>query len=978
MNASLAFQRLLWKEYRVLRQLWAMCGLGVTFLMLVILAVGESSPHMMGYSAAFWAITVWVPPVYLLAALSTMFAGEREEGTLVWLTALSPRLSGVFVSRVLFVLFSGMELQAWYALAALLLSQFDRASYGPVVDHEETLRMMSFLLVESLAYGLLWSLQTRRPLNAILYAAITLILVNSGAAILVEWFGARYSIIPHDGPNYAFSFWGWVRCLGLIAVMAVNWRLAEGWLHGHPWDWEWVAHWWSQRRTKAASGTATPLTTFPRDASEPWRRAWQRLRWLEWQSMKSYAWLTLLFCGASWASILVKFDNHRPTFAFSMIFCWLALIVAGAMAWHGEQTQQRFRALVRLGITPLALWTNKLLCWMLAAAVGMGVIAATTAVLWSALASMSAKNQYLDLQNVTWRQTAELQKHGALAYFVLAAITMFVCAFVSAHLVRRTVIAIGLALMGTGCTLAWMTICGQHAFPLSVFFLPIPVWLLWISVSALPGWWIEQSWRQISLRRGVEISLQAVAPFGLLILAAGYRVWEVPTVPAIDPGAETVYHESINALRKGNVQGTAEGWSNLRVLLSTELIVPSDMTVPADHREDGKHRVPDDLTWTPADFVRGSASSPAARRSLVEANRKTIEALVGQIHSLDALLVTSKFAEASWWNYLYGPLVMYAAQQALEDGKPDVSIRYLQAAVRLTGMLQRFHLSAAVPREHFLREMMSWAQHPAQTEKTLSLGLQACAGELRFWQPQVEELWLQRNEELEDANKEYWLWERARARKLVDVAYSNRLLYLRGCQQNRLRPGFGAEMISHTSPWSLGIHPGDPAFAAWNYQLPMYRYMDYDLGANYAHGFYHGNPIINHVDENRYRVTLARMAVLGYQRLNGQFPSTLFEVEQYFGGHATAMYDVWTRSHFGYAPNGFPLKEPEFPDDGVYRQPLLWTAGPQHFTLELAENRIYRRTDSYGFYSNTLIRTHDEDSHPDWIFPIRPRELMEP
>lgn len=970
MRASLAFQRLLWKEYRVLRQLWVMCGLGGTFLMLVILAVGEASPHMAGYSAAFWAFTVWVPPVYLLAALSTMFAGEREEGTLVWLTALSPRLSGVFVSRVLFVLVSGIALQAWYALSALLLSQFDRASYGPVVEPEETLRMMSFLLVESLAYGLLWSLQTRRPLNAILYAAITLILVNSGAAIIVDWCGGRYSIIPNDGLNYAFSFWGWARCLMLVAVMTANWRLAEGWLHGHPWDWEWVAQWWSQRRVKAAIGTAAHLTTFPREASEPWRRAWQRLRWLEWQSIKSYAWLTLLFCGASWASILVKVDNHRPTFVFSMLFCWLALIVAGAMAWHGEQAQQRFRGLVRLGITPLGLWTNKLLCWMLAAAVGLCAIAATTAVLWVGLARMSSKNGYAELLNASWRQMGDLQGNGALPYFVLAGLTMFVCAFVSAHLVRRTVIAIGLSLVGTGCALAWMTICGQYAFPVTLFFLPVPLWLLWISVSTLPGWWIERPWPQVSLRRGLEAGLQAIAPVLILALAAGYLVWEVPTVPAIDPGAETAYNESINALRKGNVQGTSDGWANIRTLLAERLVVPPDIHIPED-KQDERYR-------QPLYLIQWGENEAAARRSLVEANRKTIEALVGQVHAIDAMLVSTTFEDNSRWSYLYGPLVMYAAEQALEDGKPELSVWYLQAAARMTGMLQRFHLSAAVPREHFLRQMMSWAQHPAQTEKTLSLGLQACAGELRFWQPQVEELWLQRNEDLKDANKEYWPWERARARKLVDVDYSNRVLYLRRCQQQYLRPGIAAQTISRGSQWTLGLIPGDPALAAWNYKLPEYRYEQYDPNSQLAHGFERGYGAILHHYENRYRVVLARMAILGYQRLHGKLPSTLFEVEHYFNGHATAMYDVWTRSHFGYAPEGFPLKEPEFPADDVYRQPLLWTAGPQHFTVELGENRIYRRTDAYGFYANTLIRSHDDDSHPDWIFPIRPRELMGP
>ncbi|HET6426196.1 MAG TPA: hypothetical protein VFG20_21070, partial [Planctomycetaceae bacterium] len=381
MNASLTFQRLLWKEYRALRQLWAMCGLGGSFLMLVILAIAESQTNSGGYSTAFWAFTVWVPPVYVLAAVATMFAGEREEGTLVWLTTLSPRLPSVFISRVLFVLVTGIGLQLWYALMALMLSQFDDRHLRSV-DTNENLRMMSFLLVESLAYGLFWSLQTNRPLNAILYGAIMIVLVNSGAAILTDSLGGRFSIIPDDAADYALSFWGWARCLLILAVMAANWRLAEGWLHGHPWDWEWVGHWWSRRRVaaKTATGTST-VAALPAEAVEPWRRAWQRLRWLEWQSLKTFAWLVLALSFTSWASILIRLDNQPPTFGWSALFCWIALLLAGLLAWQGEQTQQRFRGLVRLGVAPLALWANKFACWMMAAISAVAFIALTTTLL---------------------------------------------------------------------------------------------------------------------------------------------------------------------------------------------------------------------------------------------------------------------------------------------------------------------------------------------------------------------------------------------------------------------------------------------------------------------------------------------------------------------------------------------------------------------------------------------------------------------
>ncbi|OYW20452.1 MAG: hypothetical protein B7Z55_07250, partial [Planctomycetales bacterium 12-60-4] len=121
MNATAMTNRLLWKEFRVLRLVWLMCAVGVTALMVLVTVIAESQPYPMDYAVGLWGLAIWVPPVYIFAALATMFAGEREEGTLVWLSVLAPPPGRLMVTKLLYVIVTGALLQGSLALAALLL-----------------------------------------------------------------------------------------------------------------------------------------------------------------------------------------------------------------------------------------------------------------------------------------------------------------------------------------------------------------------------------------------------------------------------------------------------------------------------------------------------------------------------------------------------------------------------------------------------------------------------------------------------------------------------------------------------------------------------------------------------------------------------------------------------------------------------------------------------------------------------------------
>src|SRR5262245_43870703 len=92
-------QRLLWKEYRVQRGFWlSMAGLAVIG-QTVVLFVPERYA-----SAAHWlfGLALGFPAFYALGCGATLFAAEREEGTLEQLRVLAAPAWKVWWSKVTF------------------------------------------------------------------------------------------------------------------------------------------------------------------------------------------------------------------------------------------------------------------------------------------------------------------------------------------------------------------------------------------------------------------------------------------------------------------------------------------------------------------------------------------------------------------------------------------------------------------------------------------------------------------------------------------------------------------------------------------------------------------------------------------------------------------------------------------------------------------------------------------------------------
>ena len=944
MNPALTMGRLAWCSFRTLRMLWLLCTLGVAALMLVVTAVATSQTYQGAFSFALWGLATWIPPVYVLAALATMFAGEREEGTNIWLQSLSPPLVLLVPVRIAFVAVTGLLLQLSLAGLAAGLSQFDKNFHTQ--DGWESIAIMTFLLLESVVIGWFWSLQTSKPLNGILLAAVSLILLNLGAVFANDigrgfmngTYGYRNDPLFNGPWGNAFGIWGWARILAYIGWFSLNTYLTGRWLSGRTWEWERLTTRWPRRPVRVA-----PIALI--EESEPWQRVWSRLRWLEWQTIKNFLVMAAVASAISAISLLFTHNQREahPTFAF--ILCWLAFPAAGLMAWQNEQTQNRFRALAYRGASPLALWVNKYVLWLLVTLLAVVMVVWTTFLMWQ-LFHVVHPERYPH-----WNGPPAAGRSGIAAWFwqtaawgTLYLLTSYSLAFTCGQLFRKSVIALGSAMVLLIAYSLWFSLCIEIGFPTVVFLAPIPCWLIWISVSALPYWWLERTGWRTSYRRITELTGQVAFPGLLLLGAAGYRIWEVPSISVM------MIQNPIHSSDTAGVSISAN-WQRIQYLLNQirqpeatpkTVVLPDQQLLPGETSAVSK-------SWE--DFLA--------------ANRETLVELRQQ------LLQTPVISRESARHHPFTDTLPIEALAALAidelaTGNPQDSVSSLQASFHLMGSYlahanflerRRAELTDATWREL----VYAWAQHPQQTRETLTEGLNRVAEEMRFCQLDNSNLSAQYEFELEaelNSPTEYWFWERARSRRLLAVALANRVTYLEMVRSGAISTA--APPIQELAKSRLlSSWQQNPTLAkAWNFSTHWERWQSETTNMpSYVYGIPHHLGMF-HMEE-RWRGMITVMALIGERRLTGHLPASIAEVAVMLRPELQyVLTDLFSGSYFQYEPHGLTAHELRKPR-GI--GPLIWSpttlpiSGSNGFSTSLQYSTINESSDIQQLQSGPLL-----------------------
>jgi hypothetical protein len=977
MSSLQMVQRLVWKEYRTLRVIWLACALAPVMLMLLLYIIHRlQNPTLPVSPIPYWGLAIWIPPIYLLAAIGTMFAGAREEGTLTWLTILSPPLHTLVGTQLAFGIVTTLLLQVILGVTAGAITNFNTRSID--MSPGDVAFLMAFLLGEAVIWGWFWSVQTSRVLQAILAAAFSVAFLNIANNVYswnfdsgsVQTWGLTFRNV--------FGIGGWGRQLLYVALIPVCMKLSDRWLDGRPVDWSGAAGWWTSR------GKTITVPVRKAEPVDSWRRVWQRLRWLEWQAMRP--WRTAVYVATGLSCISLLFDERLMGSLVALLF-WVIPFIAGLAAWQGEQHQSRFRMLAWRGASVGAVWWNKLLFWS-----GFAICS----VLLMVIASFAGRELLAVLEHWLLPQRLNPRWSSFLAFWRLHywevvhepgfaqflnvvqsavywwALT-FTVPFVCGHLVKRTIVALGASIVFGVIIIPWCVLVVTYRLPPLWFLAPIVAWLLWFSWRSLPAWWLERTGWRMTWREASALMLGCVFPLALLSLAAGYRVWEVPALDFTPHPPDKTGDVPTLSARLQQAPALTTSWQDVEHLI--ERYQPSDLMTD---------------TNLPGDAALPDESGVARPELLIELRDRVLE-----LPGFPPEFQLSNSAVTAARSIICPELMALAGQQLTAELR-DESIRSVQAAVRLAGATLQNRIEdhfAEHPRPEvfeIFKNIQNWACHPHQNEERLVRGLRACAHELPFWQVTCEELQTQWQNERAWWKSEraamyaYLPWENLRADRIIKLAYANRWWYLMRVRINQATPS--ADVAS-----DVFLNPGQMPHWTFRPQQhdPWYSTTHGPVGLHNASQMFRA--------EAEFRAQLTITALVGYRHLHGELPATLNPLVEWFRGlepepHSitsleaspwrtqdpSPLIDVWSGDVFGYEPTGFAVGE-HFQDGSVCRQPLIWSVGPENLRAHVRDGLLARTSTHNSGVSETLSVDErlvlrgpapGKPVIPNWIFVI--------
>jgi hypothetical protein len=991
MNAVMG--RMLWKEFCALRMVWIACSMGVLFLNAVI-TVSAAAYNWQYYSGVFWALAMVVPAAYVVACTAMTFAGEREDRTSDWLVALAPPFASLYVSKQAFILLSGLAMQIFLAIAAACFTLADRTISQGFIPRDsvwETLRVSEFVFLECLVWGTFWSLQTGKAVNAIFKTIATLIVIFMVSGFTMDM--ARFQGNGQTGLwSGAFETFGWLRSAWTLGIVAASVVLGRKWLEGRGIEWETILAGWLRRRV--AKPRAVTI-----ERGEPWLRTWQRLWWLERQSLTAFGWMTLAATGFSLLSILV---GDRPTIAWMVSFCCLVVLTGGLTSWRGEQARNQYHLLVNYGAAPLGLWANKLLMWLVVTVIAVAVVALPTVAFWEVLSEMYPKTSAATSFDRKWPSFFPLvDRFGhqpdllleSTTAMTLYALMMFAAAFTWSLLCRKGVIAFGMTLMTLCALTPWYGVIAQLGMPMGVFLAPLPVWLLAISYRHLPAWWLDRSGWRVWLPRVIEF---AVVPAVLILGAIAYRVYEIPWIE-LDRNIFPASRLS-NPGELARIAGTplptsshvADGvWRDLVRSVQNDTGVGHDIV---QKNVTAWKAVADQVNRLPTrpQGPQGMASA-MAEQPLPESEPKedvpdppelhaALQDLRSAVLKLPAMHPKAAVWEQAWsrgatmWGFAVEELCQ-ESRKSLEAGRITESTDWLVAAARLSGAARRYVPVAAQIRirlsdEQLFDGMVEWAQSPHQTFEELRRGLNRFSGNLPFWQNSYEDA-LANQEMLRrfpEENKVYWPWEEARRQRLFRISTINQATYLLQTEMQHSAASRMPEFHIGYRDWQRQAWEVRPSDRPERYLSPAQYRSSSVVGLNMQITDY------LHEAETKYRATVTLMAVVGYRKMHARLPVSLAEVVSLFGESNTdaaeILRDPWSPGFFRYEPVGFPRAPATEPS--LINEPSLWSVGPQHFELEVTQGHAFLVSTLPGQSMRRQLRNRQDTA--DWYhFPIPPQ-----
>jgi ABC-type transport system involved in multi-copper enzyme maturation permease subunit len=347
------FWRFVWKEYRVMRAFWISMACLAVLAQLALVAF----PGLTHYSTVWtFSFALIFPALYAVACGATMFAAEKEDGTYEFLRGLPVTAWRILTGKLAFAVASTLLLiAALWCLAAGL-------SRGSSVDAQLRPQLWGtygLAAVEGLAWGMLFSLVLRRPLQAAVLAI---------AAASVAVHVALWRSMPFAGEGHVFELGQYLavvpyRSMIAGAVLLVDGLLVRRWLRPDKRTARRSLAWWRRRVSTGVSAAAPAMPLSPRRSVILGRLVWQTWRQSRW-TMAAMAGPGTL--GAIFA--IVEISTLSPSLLRNDVSFFAAIAVAaslmGACVFLSDNERRSVRFLADHGVRPRQVWFARELTWM--------------------------------------------------------------------------------------------------------------------------------------------------------------------------------------------------------------------------------------------------------------------------------------------------------------------------------------------------------------------------------------------------------------------------------------------------------------------------------------------------------------------------------------------------------------------------------------------------------------------------------------
>jgi hypothetical protein len=487
------WERLVWKEHRMLRGLWVaavvLCGLVLFAMAWQMKSTGDPT--------LFFQVAMGIGACYALGCGAEAFAGEREARTDLFQSALPASGRQLLIAKSSHAALSALALLVvLWCLAWLAVGAWLRDFSGTLTLGLEPAVLGVVTTVQLLAWATLFSLRSTSPLWVVVWAFA----FNALTTYPVAWL---FGDIPED---YRTA-WYFPSLLGDLPSALPRLVIAAAVGYG---CWRWATHWtreegqpsrWRLRRWESLDRFAAGLL----NRFEGWPR-WQRLMWQQWQSAQWYLVAIALLYAVFVSAAMIA----APTFELSTWTIPFLLICSlfGTGVFHFDHRLQHVRFLSEHGVTPRILWWARQSFWFTLFA-GCGLIVFVFAMLAT--------------KGLEW--TIAYDEKGYVPFYFFAALSFYGAGQWASLWVRsailRIVVNIGLCLTLT----CWLLLMLLHRVPMWWSTGVIPLALLGASRLGMRDWMRDQIGKR---PRRIQFLALAVPTIAVLAGVIVYRWTEIP------------------------------------------------------------------------------------------------------------------------------------------------------------------------------------------------------------------------------------------------------------------------------------------------------------------------------------------------------------------------------------------------------------------------------------------------------------------